>query len=700
MINQFSLLSGDEMEEHLSNYLIGSWSYSKLAAFSRNEKAFEKRYIYNEYSRRSPTSIAGEAYHEALRAYFEEFDVWPRLDIITLQSVAFKYIDSVQPSKWKVSKTMPTVEDCKTKANKLISALLSNFLAEIEVYIDQIDYIYAVEARLNEWVCVNGVDIPLPLNAVADLVVRPKDGRNVIIDHKSLGSYTSEEERAMTGGKQSMSYVLAVERRFGITIDEVWFVENKYSKNKDQSPQLRALKVVIDKDARRLYEALLYQHLKRVLEAVNDPDYIYTINDSDNFEDIVELYDFWMRTMICDVDDFEIPKQRKDLLKKRKKKVKDASLAGISPKVIAEFKKNAATFITMDYSNSDMTNSEKIEHMLRHFGFTVEVSHVQDGYSSDSYLLKVASGLKIKDINRYSLDIASALGVSEVTIESRLKTYEGQSYVCINVTKKRERDLLFDPSALVGRKIPIGRDNSEELIIWDLDNHATPHILVCGATGSGKSVCIKSTIAYAELAGVEDIYIFDPKYEFCDLASSRIKVFNEIEEIEKQMIALVEDMQQRTKNGKRTTTAIFFDEFADALAQARKGKDLEYVKEISLGEKEVVNILTGEVKMIEQFRYDKMKDRSLEENLQMLLQKGRSLGFRVLAATQRASVKVINGDTKVNFPIQICFRVPKAVDSKVVLDEEGAEKLAGLGDGLISSPQYFGVQRFQGYFKP
>lgn len=84
----------------------------------------------------------------------------------------------------------------------------------------------------------------------------------------------------------------------------------------------------------------------------------------------------------------------------------------------------------------------------------------------------------------------------------------------------------------------------------------------------------------------------------------------------------------------------------------------------------------------------------------MLLQKGRSLGYRIVAATQRASTKVITGDAKVNFPVQVCFRVPKAIDSKVVLDEEGAETLAGRGDALIKSPEYFGAVRFQGFYKP
>lgn len=70
-INKYSLLSGDELENHFSNFLIDSWSYSAVATFARNEKEFERRYIYREPSRRSATTVAGTAYHAALQHYFE-----------------------------------------------------------------------------------------------------------------------------------------------------------------------------------------------------------------------------------------------------------------------------------------------------------------------------------------------------------------------------------------------------------------------------------------------------------------------------------------------------------------------------------------------------------------------------------------------------------------------------------------------------
>lgn len=173
--------------------------------------------------------------------------------------------------------------------------------------------------------------------------------------------------------------------------------------------------------------------------------------------------------------------------------------------------------------------------------------------------------------------------------------------------------------------------------------------------------------------------MLDPKYEFVGITSEGIEVIADIEDIELRMKELVAEMQQRAKTGQNTKTLIVFDEFADAVSSARSGKALDLRDE----EGRVVG-----------------RDKSLEENLKMLLQKGRSLGYRIIAATQRASTKVITGDAKVNFPVQVCFRVPKAVDSKVVLDEEGAETLAGRGDGLIKSPEYLNTVRFQGFYKP
>lgn len=694
MASKYEAYTPEQLEEHFSNYLTDSWSYSKVSCFARNEKAFEKQYIYMEPDRRSSSSVAGNAYHAALEEFFSVLQMSGNArmpDIIPLEQVAFAYInDRVEANQWKLQKTTPTVESCIEDATKKATALIRNFYGERDLYMGDLMEVIAVEARYEEWVTVNGVDIPLPCHAVIDLVVRLNDGRVVIIDHKGKGAYSDEKEVALVHGKQAITYVLAFEKATGISVDGVWFIENKFSANKDGSPQMRKFEIGMDTDSRRLYEAMLYEPLRRMVEAVSDPDYIYTVNDSDNLSDKAELYAFWARTMIAEVDDFDIPDGKKELIAKRQRKIKDASLAMISPKVITGFRKEAASFITYDLSMSDMSNSEKIVHVLQTFGMTTNVAHDIQGFSSDTYLLEVSAGVKIGNIYKYRLDLANALGVSGVRISNNLIVYGGKAYLSIEAGHKRTRDLLWDGKYLDGMKIPVGIDNYGQTVVWDLDNHATPHMLICGATGSGKSVSIISTIAYAQQAGIRDIVVMDPKYEFTGMFDG-VRVINEIRDIEQAMKELVDEMRRRARSGRHDKILVVFDEFADAVSAARSGKELDIREEVidgyyASGAPKKRMVVTG-------------REKSLEENLKILLQKGRSLGFRIIAATQRASTKVITGDAKVNFPVQVCFRVPKAIDSKVVLDEEGAESLQGKGDGLMRSPEYDDLVRFQGFYK-
>lgn len=661
-MNQYSLYNSDQLEEHFSRFLIDSWSYSRVAQFARNEKEFERTAIYREPSKISATTIAGQAYHAALEHYFRHYPDTPTLT--ELQDIAYRYLDAIPETAWKLSKTTPTYEEADKKASQLVTSLLTNFLSEADIYTADIAEIIDVEATYVEWVTINGVDIPLPCHGKIDVVARLNNGNIAIIDHKSKTSYTADDEIALTSGKQAITYYKLLETQ-GIIADEAWFVENKAGKNKDGSPQLRKNIITLDLDTTRMYEAMLYEPLRRMLQAVSDPDYVYCINDSDPLCDRAELYDFWAKTMIAEAEDFNISPRKAELIKQRQRKIRDASTL-VNPKVITKFRENAATFIAYD-NNTNMSRAEKIEHLLRTFSLPVKVAHEFNGYSSDTFLLEVGAGVRIPNILKSKIDLANALNVPAIRIADTLHVHKEVSYVAIEAPKKRTEDLLFEASALEARRIPIGRDNFRNLICWDLNNHATPHMLVCGATGSGKSVCVRSTIEYAKLAGVQNIIVFDPKYEFLDIDG--IDLYNDIDDIEAMMALLVQEMQDTARARTKRDTLIIFDEFADAMQSARKGKQL------ASGEK------------------------SLEENLKMLLQKGRSLGYRIMAATQRASTKVITGDAKVNFPVQLCFRVPKALDSQVVIDEEGAESLSGSGDALMRSPEYNNtLVRLQGYY--
>lgn len=698
MISKYAALSDAEKEELLTDCTISSWSYSKVSTFSRNEKAFEKAEIYREKGRRSASTIAGSAYHEALADFFKG-DCKP--SIIEMEAVAYQYIDDIPPNAWKLQKTAPSVLDCIEKATKMATFLISNFYREQKVYTHDMKRVLFVEERCEEWLTINGVDIPLPCHAYVDLVIEMNDGRIIGIDHKSRASFTDDAELSLTGGKQAITYVKCLEaRRDNIRVDEFWFVENKYSTNKDGSSQLKKLAIKMDDETRHLYEAMLYEPLRRMIQAVSDPDYVYMINDTDNLCDRSEIYDFWAKTMIAEVDDFDIPEGKRGLIAKRLKKIRDASMATISPQIIKNFKNHASSFIAYDYQTME-TNEKRIEHVYRQFGHIVQCSHEVRGYACNTYLLEVAAGVKVGSLTKYGLDIANALNIPSVRMGEKLVIYEGKAYFPIEVGKKREGNLIFEPAHMVGLKIPIGIDPYGEVIVWDLNNHSTPHMLVCGSTGSGKSVCLKATIEYALVGAINEIIILDPKNEFLSYKSNtRVEVINDIETIESKLEKLVDEMQQRVEvGGKHEKILIVFDEFADAIASSKKGVELDIKEHVVVGQyadKRIGGMLFHGKDKTELRVVGRKK--SLEENLRILAQKGRSLGFHLVVATQRASTKVITGDAKVNYPVQICFRVPKAVDSKVVLDVQGAESLAGAGDGLMRSPEYDDLVRFQGYY--
>lgn len=673
-MSRYEGLTGEALEKHLSGYLVDSWSYSSISTFARNEKAFERRYIYREEDRSSPGTVSGSAYHKALELRFNAMMNGEHIpELPELQCEAFTFIEQWPANRWKLGVKTPTVEQCIIDAEKTVTFLLESFEKESNIYTDGIAKVLGVEERMEAWLTVNGVDIPLPCHGVADFIVEDTAGDIEIIDHKTRNAFTDEAAIALCFGKQAIVYVLLYEALHpGKKVARVSFYENKRSKNRDGSPQIRRHVITMDENTRALYESMLYEPVKRMVRAVSDPDYIYTVNDGDTTADKAELYDFWTRTMICETDEFpNIPDNKKDQIRKRQRKIKESSAAFVSPKAITEFRKNAAAFIALDYSNTNMTPEEKIENVLRTFGMPVHVEHTISGYSCDTYLLQVGAGVKVANIYKYRLDIANALDVPSVRMGAQLTVYEGKSYLAVEVSKKRTEDLpwsdtLFQPETGL---IPLGLDNYRRPIYWDLGDHSSPHMLVCGATGSGKSVFLRCTLDYLLMAGFTDITIVDPKYEFGAYEAKGCKVITEICNAENEIAFMVQQMQRRAATRTKGNSILLIDEVADAIDQSRKGRQLDPA------------------------------EKSLEENIRMLAQKGRSLGYHIIMATQRASAKIINGDTKVNFPVQVCFRMPKAIDSKVVLDSEGAETLSGQGDGLIRSPQLNDLVRFQGFYK-
>lgn len=697
--------TAEQLEEHNSNFIIRSWSYSKVNQFARNEKAFEMIYIYGYQAKSAPSNISGKAYHEALKEYFTTYQKGDVLDLPSLEQIAFRYIDEYPANDWKLQKTTPTVAESVESSIKTVTALLKNFYQEKNAYEDHVSKILDVEVSHSAFLTINGVDIPLPCNSVIDLVFETHDGKIVIVDHKSKKSFSSEDELSLSIGKQGMTYVKSYEDYSGLVVDEVWFCENKYSKNQKGGDQLNMFRVVLDDDTRMLYEDLLYENIKRMIEAVSNPDYVYLINDSDNLVDKAELYEFWAKTRLNEIDVFDIDEGEvnKEMVKKRHRKIRSSATNSVSPKIFKQLRNTAASFIKYDLNTTDMKPQEKIEHILRRFDVHAQVAHTFNGFSSNTFLLEVDAGTKISSVQKFKLEIASALNVPNVRIPRDLKVFEGKAYLEVETGKKKDKFLPWDSTELKDQKVPIGKDNFGETIHWDLDNQSTPFVLVCGAAGSGKSGCLISVTEYIKhIPEVDDIIILDPKFEFINYQGQKgIEVYNDILDIEKRVENLVIEMNELIKAGKKKKIVIIFDEFADAVANSRKGKDLEIWEDVVTGyyKQSATELLMGLPPAPKTKRQKTGTRNSLEENMRIIKQKGRSVGIRGIDATQRASSKIITGDAKVNYSLMICFRVPKEIDSRVVLDDAGAEILTGMGDGLFKSPEYPDLVRFQSFYK-
>ena len=705
--HKYANLTEEERKDFNRSFLMDTISYSKVAEFCRNEKAFEKSYIYKERFRKSASTVAGSAYHSALEFFFLELYNGNQVGVVELERIAFAYIDQVDCNSWKTQKTTPTIEECEKKATKLVTQLLKNFYNEISLYLAELKKVLSVEIYCKQFLTINGVDIPLEFRTMIDLAFESHDGKIIIVDHKAKAKFSDEKELKLSIGKQAITNTLAYEAETGRSVDEVWFIENKNSQNRDKTQkQMSLFAVKMDKNNRVLYEALFYEGVKRVIEAVSNPDYVYLMNEDDSFVDKAELHDFWCKTMTVEVEEFQdIPENKKELISKRLKKIRNSDIKNIDPILIKKFKQDAAEFIQYDLSNTDMNLKEKIEHVLRTFGVIVNVAHEFDGYSSNTFLLEVSAGVRIDSVHKLRKELANVLNVPNVRVPSDLLVYKGKAYVCLETAKKREKDLLYSSSEREGMKIPLGKDNFERTIVWDLDNQSTPHMLVGGATGSGKSVFVDSVLSYIEESGIEQIDILDPKREFDEYIGKKgFRVSQDIEDIERRAEELVEQMNSKIKSGDKSKAIIIFDEMADAFGMSRSTKELEIVKEVQDG-------FYAPKKMKGPFGdymsdpIPKMKNKvvghknSLLQNVASLLQKGRSSGVRMITATQHPSAKTIDGNLKANLPVQVCFRVAKAVNSSIVIGETGGESLAGFGDGLINSPEYIGIQRFQSFWK-
>ena len=343
-------------------------------------------------------------------------------------------------------------------------------------------------------------------------------------------------------------------------------------------------------------------------------------------------------------------------------------------------------------SNLLAAKAAKLEETLKNFHVDARVVQVTQGPTVTRYEIQPAVGVKVSSIVRLSDDIALNLEAKSIRIEAPIpgKAAVGIEVENDSVTMVRLREII-DSEAFKKSKskitFAVGKDISGNAIVADLK--AMPHLLIAGSTGSGKSVCINSIIT-------SFIYKADPNEVKLILVDPKVVELGNYNGIPHLMIPVVTDP---TKAAAALNWAVA--EMTDRYKKfAEEGvRDLESYNEFVRANAEPDKVMPQVVIIIDELADLMMAAPSqIEESICRLAQMARAAGMHLIVATQRPSVDVITGVIKANIPSRIAFAVSSQVDSRTILDMQGAEKLVGKGD-MLFNPMGMGKPiRVQGTF--
>ncbi|MFH1255204.1 MAG: DNA translocase FtsK 4TM domain-containing protein [bacterium] len=331
-------------------------------------------------------------------------------------------------------------------------------------------------------------------------------------------------------------------------------------------------------------------------------------------------------------------------------------------------------------------NTVIIQRTLENFGIPVEMGEVNVGPTVTQYTLKPAEGIKLTKITTLSNDLALSLAAHPIRIEAPIP---GKSLVGVEVPNQTKaivglREVLSG-DMFKNRKtnimVALGKDVSGKVWIDDLSK--MPHLLVAGATNSGKSVCLNAIIVSLLYQNNPD----DLRFIMVDPKRVELPAYNGIPHLLTPVI---------TEVGKTI----------NALKWCLNEMDRRFELLAKCGRKNIASYNeTGKDKMpYIIFVIDELADlmvaagKDVEASIIRLAQMARAVGIHLILATQRPSVDVITGLIKANMPARIAFSVASGIDSRTILDSLGAEKLLGRGDMLFTNAEISKPKRLQGAF--
>ena len=350
--------------------------------------------------------------------------------------------------------------------------------------------------------------------------------------------------------------------------------------------------------------------------------------------------------------------------------------------------------------------AQVLEDSLREFGIDAKVVEINTGPVITMYEISMAPGTKVAQITALTNDIARSLAAINVRIVAPVP---GKNTVGIEVPnpekeKVRIKELMQLTSQEMQAKtlIPLflGKDANGEPLVADLAS--MPHCLIAGTTGSGKSVCINSilmSIMYTQRPDHVKLVLFDPKVvemaPFKDIPHLMCPVITEVgkaasvlewacEKMDERYDLLAEAGVRNLAGYNKLTREELFERFS-ATTDEERAKVPKHMPYIVIVIDELADLMMTSGKEV-------------ESSIVRLAQKARAVGIHLILATQRPQATVVTGLIKANMPCKIAFRVASKMDSRIVLDQNGAELLLGQGDMLYLAPGAGKPTRAQGTF--
>lgn len=324
-----------------------------------------------------------------------------------------------------------------------------------------------------------------------------------------------------------------------------------------------------------------------------------------------------------------------------------------------------------NYTQIEQDNITNIETQLANFGVGARVENISTGPVITRYELSLNAGVRVSRVQGLEADLAMALRTTSIRLQTPIP---GTSYIGIEIPNAR-RDIVDMASVVPAMEdfdgeldVVLGKDTVGQPVVLDLAK--TPHMLVAGQTGSGKSVMVNTLISSLLMKkSPEDVRMImvDPKVveliQYKDVPHLLHPIITEADEALSALEWTVNEMEER------------YLQLADAGVRNIKS----------------FNERTGARMPYIVFIIDEMADlmlsagRKAEEYIQRITQKARAVGIHMVLATQRPSVDVVTGTIKANVPARIAFKVASHIDSSTIIGQKGAEQLLGRGDMLVQS---------------